>query len=612
MPDPDEPDEPTGDLAAPPAGRLRTARVMLGLAWAADPRRSVLAFGLFTLQALVAALFGWWLKLLLDGITAHDVARTVLAALALTGSVVGGAALDYAGTRVRMALNERAHHLVERRLALTVARTPTLEIHETPAHLTQLEILVDDSWEFGEAIPSLVNAANAAVRVVTTAILLVSVHPLLLALPLFGLPMLLLSRHTSGLFNLGNELAAEPARRANDLWELATASGSAKETRLFRLGDRILAGFHAEHRKVQAIHRRLQVRGQLIGLGAQLAFLVGYFGSIVFVVDQAVRAHNSVGDVLLTAVLAGQVLGLVGNSAEIVQWTARTLTAASRFVYLEDIAHRARRSVDATVPLPSRLTSGIHLRGLSYRYPHRDTDVLHDLDLHLPAGSTVAVVGDNGAGKTTLVKLLAGLYVPTAGRIEVDGADLATLDPERWRLRVSAAFQDHARWEFSVRETVGIGDLTAVDDGAAVAAALDRAGAGDLPATLPAGPATQLGAQWPGGVDLSGGQWQKLAVGRGMMRQAPLLLLLDEPTAALDAETEHRLYERWTVAARELRRSTGAVTVLVSHRFSTVRMADLIVVLDRGRIVESGTHAELVARRGLYAELFELQAASYR
>lgn len=261
MPDPDEPDEPTGDLAAPPAGRLRTARVMLGLAWAADPRRSVLAFGLFTLQALVAALFGWWLKLLLDGITAHDVARTVLAALALTGSVVGGAALDYAGTRVRMALNERAHHLVERRLALTVARTPTLEIHETPAHLTQLEILVDDSWEFGEAIPSLVNAANAAVRVVTTAILLVSVHPLLLALPLFGLPMLLLSRHTSGLFNLGNELAAEPARRANDLWELATASGSAKETRLFRLGDRILAGFHAEHRKVQAIHRRLQVRG---------------------------------------------------------------------------------------------------------------------------------------------------------------------------------------------------------------------------------------------------------------------------------------------------------------------------------------------------------------
>ncbi|MGW0230233.1 ABC transporter ATP-binding protein [Actinopolymorpha singaporensis] len=604
--------ERTTDHGTPPVGRLRTARVMLGLAWAADPRRSVLAFVLFTVQALVAALFGWWLKLLLDGLTDHDDMRTVVAALAVTGSIVGGAALDYAGTRVRMALNERAHHLVERRLALTVAHTPTLEIHETPAHLTQLEILVDDSWEFGEAIPSLVDAANATVRVVTTAILLVSVHPLLLVLPMFGLPMVLLSRHTSGLFDLGNELAAEPARRANDLWELATAAGSAKETRLFRLGDRILTGFHAEHRKIQAIHRRLQVRGQLIGLGAQLAFLVGYFGSIVFVVGQAVRGHNSVGDVLLTAVLAGQVLGLVGNSAEIVQWTARTLTAASRFVYLEDVARRARRAVDETVPLPSRLSSGIHLRGLSYRYPHRDADVLHDIDLHLPAGATVAVVGDNGAGKTTLVNLLAGLYVPTAGRIEVDGADLATLDPERWRLRVSAAFQDHARWEFSVRETVGIGDLSAVDDETAAAAALERAGAGDLPDTLPAGLDTQLGAQWPAGVDLSGGQWQKLAIGRGMMRPAPLLLLLDEPTAALDAETEHRLFERWTVAARELRAATGAVTVLVSHRFSTVRMADLIVVLDRGRIVESGTHAELVSLGGLYAELFELQAASYR
>lgn len=221
-------------------------------------------------------------------------------------------------------------------------------------------------------------------------------------------------------------------------------------------------------------------------------------------------------------------------------------------------------------------------------------------------------MGDNGAGKTTLVKLLAGLYVPTAGRIRVDGTDLSTLDPDRWRRRVSAAFQDHARWEFSVHETVGIGDLDAVEDAEAVSAALDRAGAGDLPETLPAGLDTQLGAHWPGGIDLSGGQWQKLAIGRGMMRRSPLLLLLDEPTAALDAETEHHLFERWTVAAREVREATGAVTVLVSHRFSTVRMADLIVVLDQGRIVESGTHAQLLSRQGLYAELFELQAASYR
>ena len=227
---------------------------------------------------------------------------------------------------------------------------------------------------------------------------------------------------------------------------------------------------------------------------------------------------------------------------------------------------------------------------------------------------TVALVGDNGAGKTTLVKLLAGLYQPTAGQITVESVDLASLDPDQWRQRIAAGFQDYARFELVVRETVGIGDLTALNGNGdePVLAALARAGAADLPATLPNGLATQLGPNWPDGIDLSGGQWQKLAIGRAMMRTAPLLLLLDEPTAALDAETEHRLFEQWTTTARELRQATGAVTVLVSHRFSTVQMADLIVVLNGGQIVESGSHSTLMAQGGLYAELFELQAQSYR
>ncbi|WP_020573988.1 ABC transporter ATP-binding protein [Actinopolymorpha alba] len=595
-----------------PTSRLRAARVMLGFAWAADRHRSVLAFAVFTVQALVTALFAWWLKLLLDALTAGDSGQSMAAAGAIAASIAAGSGLDYAGSRIRAALNERAHHLIERRLTETVSRTPTLEIHETPAHLTQLELLDSEGWEFGEAIPSLIDLTNVAIRIIATGVLLASVNPLLLALPAFGLPMLVLSRRTNGLFSLGNELAAEPARRAGDLWELATTSGPAKELRLFRLGEEVLGRFQAAHREVRRIHRRLQVRGQLLSLLARLVFLIGYFGAIFFVVDQAVRGRASVGDVLLTAVLAGQVLGLVGSSAEIVLWALRTLTAASRFVYLEDVATQARRTVDARAVVPSSLRSGISLDHVSYRYPHGRKDVLEGVNLTLPAGSTVAIVGDNGAGKTTLVKLLAGLYVPTRGRIRVDDTDLGTLDPEHWRLRVSAGFQDHARWEFAVGEAVGIGDLPTLGDQAAVTAALDRAGAADLLVTLPAGLDTQLGPSWPAGVDLSGGQWQKLAIGRAMMRTTPLLLLLDEPTAALDADTEHRLFERWTAAAAELRRSTGAVTVLVSHRFSTVRMADLIVVLDRGRIVETGSHAELVARRGLYAELYELQAQSYR
>lgn len=605
------------DLERPAASRRRTARTMLRFAWEADPARSLVALGLFSVQAITASLFAWWLKLLLDGLADGNTGTVWCAAVAIAASVAAEVGLGYAGSRVRQALNERAHHLVEQRLMTVVGCTPTLEIHETPEHLTQLELLDSQSWEFGETIPSLIDLLNAAIRIVLTAVLLVSVHPLLLLLPLFGLPMLLLSGKTNGLFELGHELAAEPERRSHDLWDLATTSGAAKEIRLFRLGPEILRRFHREHQEIRRIHTRVQLRGRLIGLGTRLVFLLGYLGAIAFVIRLAVRGEKTVGDVLLTAVLAGQVLGLVGGSADRLQWALRTLTASSRFVYLERIAERARRRVraagtDGAPVVPSRLVDGIRLEGVCYRYPHRTEDTLHDVDLHLPAASTVAVVGDNGAGKTTLVKLLAGLDVPTSGRITVDGTDLAELDPDVWRLRVSAGFQDHARFEFLAQETVGIGDLTALADEAEVRAAMQRAGSADLIDALPQGLRTPLGPQWPGGIDLSGGQWQKLAIGRAMMRRRPLLLLLDEPTAALDAETEHLLFERWTAAAHEVRDLTGAITILVSHRFSTVRMADLIVVVDDGRIAECGTHDELIARGGLYAELFEMQAGAYR
>ena len=595
-----------------PAGRLRAAATMLRIAWTADRRRSVLAFGLLTLRRIVDTLFAWWLKLLLDGLQASNIGQAMFAAAGMATSIVGGAALAYAGGRVQMVLAERAHHLVERRLVELVGRTPTLEIHETPEHLNQLEVLEDESWEFGQVVPALIELFTTGVRVVTTALLLLSVHPLLLLLPLFGLPALLLSSQTGALFRLGNELAAEPARRANHLFDLATTAAPSKEVRLFRLGEEMMARFHDAHREVRGIHWRVNLRGETIGLVTRLVFLVGYFGAILFVVDRAVQGRATIGDAVLTAVLAGQVLGLVTSSTWLIQFAWRSLATASRYVYLEDVCRHARQRIDPSAVAPRRLVDGIRLEHVSYRYPLGQGDALHDVNLLLPAGAIVTDDGDRGAGKTTLVKLLAGLYLPTQGRITLDGVDLARLDPEQWRQRISAGFQDHARFEFLVREAVGIGDLAALDDAAAVAAALKRAGATDLLDTLPAGLATQLGPSWPSGIDLSGGQWQKLAIGRAMMRTSPLLLLLDEPTAALDADTEHRLFERWSATARQLRQATGAVTVLVSHRFSTVRMADLIVVLDKGRVVEVGSHDELLARRGLYAELFELQAQSYR
>lgn len=238
--------------------------------------------------------------------------------------------------------------------------------------------------------------------------------------------------------------------------------------------------------------------------------------------------------------------------------------------------------------------------------------MLRDVSLHVPAGATVAIVGDNGAGKPTLVKLLCRFYDPTEGAIRVDGIDLTRIDPVKWRERLSAGFQDFSKFELIARETVGVGRLDAVGDEEAVADALERAAANDVISALPAGFDTQLGKSFVGGAELSGGQWQKLALGRAMMRPDPVLLVLDEPTAALDAQTEHALFERYAGAARRAGAAKGAITVLVSHRFSTVRMADLIVVIDGARVAETGTHDQLMASGGLYAELFELQARAYR
>jgi ATP-binding cassette subfamily B protein len=284
------------------------------------------------------------------------------------------------------------------------------------------------------------------------------------------------------------------------------------------------------------------------------------------------------------------------------------MDAARRLAWLEDYAASAATRADQ--PAPVRLARGIRFDHVSFAYPGTDRLVLDDVSLDLPAGSVVAIVGENGAGKSTLVKLLAKMYEPARGRILVDEIELARVPAAAWRARLTGAFQDFFKFELRAREAIGVGDVPRIDDAAAVTTAVGRAGADDVVARLPTGLDTQLGPAWPGGVDVSFGQWQKLALARGFMREQPLVLVLYEPTAALDAETEHALFERYAAAAHEAG-GNGRVTILVSHRFSTVRMADLIVVLDGARVAETGTHAALMSARGPYAQLYEIQAAAY-
>jgi ATP-binding cassette subfamily B protein len=291
------------------------------------------------------------------------------------------------------------------------------------------------------------------------------------------------------------------------------------------------------------------------------------------------------------------------------------LDGSRRMAWLEDYA--ASFVVHTDAPAPDRLKEGIRFEHVSFAYPGTERRVLEDVNLELKPGTVVAIVGENGAGKSTLVKLLCRMYQPDDGRILVDGVDLARIPASEWRSRLAGAFQDFFRFEFRARHSVGVGEVGKLDDGPAVIAAVERAGADDVVERLAAGLETQLGPTWPQGVELSFGQWQKLALARGFMRDHPLVLVLDEPTAALDAETEHALFERYAAVARGGRldaagTSDGRITVLVSHRFSTVRMADLIVVLDGARVVEVGSHEALLAKGGQYAELYGIQAAAYR
>jgi len=587
---------------------LRLLGHITRLTWRTGPRPATTLLVLTVGQTGVIAAIGLSQRRLVDASAAHAVggvvAAIVLGAVAYAVSATAGRVRNnlsiYLIGRVRGQQNEEIQRMV--------SSVPTVTHLEHAPYIDRWSRIFSSSEALAampwSALDSLVAVAGLAVTVG----LLASVSPLLCLLALLGVPLLLAARRADRLLRAARDAATELSRRELRLHELCVEPELAKEVMLSGRGDTLSR--EASALWEAAVRREVvaRLRGAAWQGAAWILYAVAFAAALAVVADLIRSGRTTVGAAVLVVSLATQLQSQLRAVLESLLGAAEAGQVVSHYWWLRRYWEAAQRP--GGEPVPARLTGGITFDAVGFRYPGAERNALHDVTLHLPAGRTVAIVGPNGAGKSTLVKLLTGLYEPTSGQIAVDGVDLSRLHGNGWRQRLTGVYQDFARLRLRLRETVGIGDVRYVRDRAVVGAAIDRAGA-----PLLDGLEGQLGAAF-GGVEPSLGQWQRLVLARSLMREvtgdrAPLCVVLDEPTAALDPIAEQELFQHFVDQVRGAT-GRGAVTVLVSHRFTTVRMADLIVVLDGGRVVEHGSHAQLMAAGGGYAELYRLQERAYR
>jgi len=595
-------------------GFWRYSRRAIALVWSTHRTLTVTLGALTLVAGLLPAGVAYLGKLIVDAVVAALAAHqagvapdygTVLGLVALEGLIVAAVAaaqrgIDFCQSLLRVLLSQRVHLLIlDKALTLTLAQFEDSELYDKlnrarqEASIRPLS-LVNRTFALAQNAVSLVSYAGLLFHLSPWAVVILAVA---------GVPAFVAETRFSGERFRAFQWRSADRRMLAYLEIVLAREDHAKEVKLFDLGPRLLARYRDIFRRIYAEEKRLTVRrsgwGFVLGLVSSAAFYGAYAWIALATIDQVI----SLGEMTMYLLLFKQgqasvaaMLSAVGGMYE------DNLYLSNLYDYLEQPAH----GVHGTAQSGIDERAGIEFSHVSFTYPGATKPAIRDLTLNVRPGQSVALVGSNGSGKTTLVKLLAGLYAPDSGTIRYQGRDLREWDPVALRRRVGVIFQDFNRYQLTVGENIGAGDVAAYEDRQRWVAAAEKGQAAEFIGALPTLYDTQLGRWFNAGQELSGGQWQRVALARAFMRTDAEILVLDEPTAAMDSETEAQIFEHFRSLTKD------RIAFLISHRFSTVRYADQIVVLDDGQILEHGTHEELVRLGGRYARLFDLQARAYR
>jgi len=583
------------------------------LVWKTN-RWATIGLGLLTLGgALLPATQAWVGKLIVDGVVATitgdrapERIRTIFIYLSLELILfLLATGMNHARRLIQQLIqlqlaNRIRGEIIEKALTLDLAFFEHPEFYDRLQNARR-----EGGYKPMELVNDTFQIVQNTITLISFALLLLHFSPwLVVTLLATSVPAFIAeTRFSEQGFRLLTRRAPE-TRQVNYLARLLTEDSAAKEIKLFNLGKTLFARYMTLFEKFFKEDRSLARRRAVVGFGLGLIATLGFYGAYAWIVWHTVQGKISLGDMTLYLSIFRQgqstfqaILSAVGSIYENNLFMANF----SEYLALEP----QMSTTGGHQPLPAPLRGGIEFRGVGFRYPENGKWALRDIDLTIRPGDKIALVGPNGAGKTTLIKLLSRLYDPTEGVILIDGIDIRTLDPLELRQRIGVIFQDFVRYHLPARENIGFGQIEAAHEMEKIIAAARRSGADAVVENLPEGYQTILGRWFHGGHELSLGQWQKIALARAFMRDAEILVL-DEPTASLDAETEYEIFRHF----QEL--TEGKIAILISHRFSTVRMADRIVVIQEGRIVEIGSHQELLDQQGIYARLFSMQAEGYQ